>query len=214
MKAEGAPTYSLPRLEQIAKQLLVERWPGLTIPVDIDYIVEQEPDTVLDYLPGLQAVHGVAGAVIRHPEEARFTILIDERVADGNLFFYRFTVAEEFAHLKLHRKLLETVTSWEEVVQLHEWEGYTEIDRNAKWLASALLIPPAPVLEDAHRLYPEMVQRTGFANPNAIKGYVVDRLSRKYLVSPSTMRYRLINWPVNVMKKIETAMRDELDFLE
>lgn len=63
-------------------------------------------------------------------------------------------------------------------------------------------------------LYPEMVQRAGFANADAIKGYVVDRLSRKYLVSPSTMRYRLMNWPVNVMAKIETAMRDELDFLE
>ena len=132
MKAGDVPTYSLPRLEQIAKQLLAERWPGLTIPVDIDYIVEQEPDTILDYLPGLRAVHGVAGAVIRHPEEARFTILIDEGIADSNLFFYRFTVAEEFAHLKLHRKLLETVTSLEEVVQLHEGDGYTEIDRNAK----------------------------------------------------------------------------------
>lgn len=86
-------------------------------------------------------MYGVAGAVISHPDEARFTIVIDEKVADGNLSFYRFTVAEEFAHLKLHRKLLATVTSLEEVIQLHEWERYSEIDRHAKWLASALLIP-------------------------------------------------------------------------
>jgi hypothetical protein len=211
---EEVPTYSIQRLEQIAKLLLEERWPGLTIPVDIDLIVEQEPGTVLVYLPGLQTVHGVAGAVISHPDEARFTIVIDEKVADGNLSFYRFTVAEEFAHLKLHRKLLATVTSLEEVIQLHEWERYSEIDRNAKWLAPALLIPPAPVLEDAHRLYPEMVRRVGFANPEAVKAYVVDRLSRKYLVSPSTMRYRLQRWPVDVLKKIDAAMRDELDFLE
>jgi hypothetical protein len=211
---EEVPTYSIQRLEQIAKLPLEERWPGLTIPVDIDYIVEQEPGTVLDYLPGLQTVHGVAGAVIRHPDEARFTIVIDEKVADGNLSFYRFTIAEEFAHLKLHRKLLATVTSLEEVIQLHEWERYSEIDRNAKWLASALLIPPAPVLEDAHRLYPEMVRRVAFANPEAVKAYVVDRLSRRYLVSPSTMRIRLQRWPVDVLKKIDAAMRDELDFLE
>lgn len=214
MNPEEVPTYSIQRLEQIAKLLLEERWPGLTIPVDIDYIVEQEPGTILDYLPGLRAVYGVAGAVISHPQEARFTILVDKEVADGNLSFYRFTVAEEFAHLKLQRKLLETVASLEEVVQLHECEGYHEIDRNAKWLASALLIPPGPVLEDAHRLYPEMVRRVGFANPEAVKAYVVDRLSRKYLVSPSTMRYRLQRWPVDALKKIDTAMREELDFLE
>ena len=214
MKAEDVPTYSIPRLEQIAKLLLEERWPGLTIPVDIDYIVEQEPDTILDYLPGLRTVYGVAGAVISHPEEARFTILVDEGVADGNLFFYRFTVAEEFAHLKLHRKLLVAVSSVEEVMRLHEWERYHEIDRNAKWLASALLIPPGPVLEDAHRLYPDMVRRVGFANPEAVTARVIDRLSRKYLVSPSAMRYRLQNRPVDVLKKVETAMREELDFLE
>lgn len=214
MNPEEVPTYSIQRLEQIAKLLLEERWPGLTIPVDIDYVVEQEPGTILDYLPGLRAVHGVAGAVISHPDEARFTILIDQEVADGNLSFYRFTVAEEFAHLRLHRKLLATVTSLKEVIQLHEWEGYSESDRHAKWLASALLIPAGAVLEDAHRLYPEMVRRVGFANPEAVKDYVVDRLSRKYLVSPSTMRYRLQRWPVDVLKKIDTAMRDELDFLE
>jgi hypothetical protein len=214
VKAEGVPTYSISRLEQIAKLLLEERWPGLTIPIDIDYIVEQEPDTILDYLPGLRTVHGVAGAVISHPHEARFTILIDEGVADGNLSFYRFTVAEEFAHLKLHRKLLATVTSVEEVIQLHEWEGYHEIDRNAKWLASALLIPPGSVLEDAHRLYPGMVRRVGFTNPEAVKAYVVDRLSRKYLVSPQVMRIRLQRWPVDALKKIDTAMMEEWDFLE
>ena len=214
MKTEDVPTYSIPRLEQIAKLLLEERWPGLTIPVDIDYIVEQEPGTVLDYLPGLRSVHGVAGAVISHPEEARFTILVDEGIADGNLFFYRFTVAEEFAHLKLHRKLLVAVTSLEEVIQLHEWDRYYEIDRNAKWLASSLLIPPGPVLEDTHRLYPEMVRRVGFTNPEAVKAYVIDRLSRKYLVSPPTMRYRLQQRPIDVLKKIDTAMGNELDFLE
>lgn len=152
--------------------------------------------------------------MISHHQEARFTILIDKEVADSNLSFYRFTVAEEFAHLKLHRKLLVTVTSVEEIIQLHEWEGYHEIDRNAKWLASALLIPPAPVLEDVRRLYSKMIRRVGFTNPEAVKARVVDRLSRKYLVSPQVMRIRLQRWPVDGLKKIDTAMRDELDFLE
>jgi hypothetical protein len=214
VKFENIPTYHIPRLEQIARELLSERWPSLTIPVDIDYIVEQEPETVLDFLPGLRQVHGVAGAVVSHPEESRFTILVDGGVADGNLYFYRFTVAEEFAHLKLHRKVLEQVASLEDVIKLHEWDGYHELDRNAKWLASALLIPPAPVLEDARQLYPDMVRAVGFANPDAVKVYVVDRLSRRYLVSPPAMRYRLQRWPVDVMKKIDAAMREQLDFLQ
>ena len=59
MNLEEVPTYSIQRLEQIAKLLLEERWPGVTIPVDIDHIVEQEPGTVIDYLPDCKQCTGL-----------------------------------------------------------------------------------------------------------------------------------------------------------
>jgi hypothetical protein len=59
-----------------------------------------------------------------------------------------------------------------------------------------------------------MVRRVGFTNPEAVKAYIIDRLSRKYLVSPQAMRIRLQRWPIDALKKIDTAMTEELDFLE
>ncbi len=95
MNAPPIPRYSLAKLESLARDLLRERWPGLTIPVDIELLTEREPGVSLDFVQGLQAQFGVPGVTVYHPKEDRFTILIDEAVADGNPGFYRFTVGEE-----------------------------------------------------------------------------------------------------------------------
>lgn len=113
---------------------------GVSIPVDIDYLVESEPGVSLDIMPGLRRKFGIVGAVVVHPEERRFTILIDQSVADGNAAFYRSTLAEEFSHLALHRSILEQIKNVEDAVELHASPAYYDhLDRNAKWLASAFI---------------------------------------------------------------------------
>lgn len=69
-------------------------------------------------------------------------IVIDADTADHpSASFYRFTVAEEFAHVLLHRDIMVQIRTAEDLVELHGWSGYQEIDRNAKRLAAALLMP-------------------------------------------------------------------------
>ena len=57
-----APTYTASRLERMAITLLKGRIKGsTTVPIDIDFILEQEPGVLLDYIPGIKTRFGVAG---------------------------------------------------------------------------------------------------------------------------------------------------------
>ncbi len=214
MNFDEIPTYKVTELERKAIRILGERCrPSITIPVDIDLLVEQEPGVLLDIKPGLLERYSIAGMVVRK-DDGTFEVLIEEFIADHRPNFYRFTVAEEFAHIILHRSILEKVTDIETAISLLEWKGYDEIDRNAKRFAAALLMPSRQLIEDARELYPQLVGLAGFNNPDAIKARLASNLSKKYLVSAEAMRHRLGEWPIQTMKKIDDAMREKFDFLD
>ena len=60
------PTYTVSQLEHMAMALLKSRLKSpMTVPIDIDYILEQEPGVLLDYLPEIKRRFGVAGLVYR-----------------------------------------------------------------------------------------------------------------------------------------------------
>ncbi|MBI3087080.1 MAG: ImmA/IrrE family metallo-endopeptidase [candidate division NC10 bacterium] len=213
MKQPQVPRYGLPKLESLAQTLLRERWPALAIPVDIDYLTEQEPDVVLDTERGLRDRFGVPGATVYHPKENRFTVLIDEAVADGNPGFFRFTVAEELGHVRLHRAILRSVRTMEDAVALQTSDGYQFMDRNAKWFASALLMPRDPLLRDAKKIYADLVKQPGFGRPELIRRALVIRLGQRYVVNVSPMEYRLRNWPLAVLKLVDHALEAKMNSL-
>jgi len=47
----------------------------------------------LDTIRGLRRQRGVAGCVVYHPREGRFTVLIERRISDSDEAFARFTAA-------------------------------------------------------------------------------------------------------------------------
>ena len=213
MKPPQVPRYGLPKLESLAQALLRERWPALAIPVDIDYLAEQEPDVVLDTEQGLRDRFGVPGATVYPPKEDRFTVLIDGAVADGNPGFYRFTVAEELGHVRLHRAILRSVRRMEDAVALQTSDDYQFMDRNAKWFASAVLMPRDPLLRDAKRIYAELVKQHGLGRPELIRRALVIRLGQRYIVNVSPMEFRLRNWPLEVMKLVDHALEAKMNSL-
>jgi hypothetical protein len=213
MKAPQVPRYGLPKLESLALALLRERWPALATPVDIDYLTEREPDVVLDTERGLPDRFGVPGATVDHPKEDRFTVLIDGAVADGNPGFYRFTVAEELGHVRLHRPILRTVRTMEDAVALQTSDQYQFMDRNAKWFASALLMPREPLLRDAKKVYADLVNQHGFGRPELIRRALVIRLGQRYVVNVAPMEYRLRGWPLEVLKLVDHALEAKLNSL-
>lgn len=214
MTFPAAREYSVAEIERRAAELL-RRHCGtpVPIPVDVDLLLEREPGVTLDYRPGLRQVHGVVGAVARERGTGRLIVLIDAQVADHNPNLYRFTVAEELGHVILHRPLIEKVRTLREAKALHASEEYRRMDRNAKRFAAAVLMPPAEVLRDAAEVYPQLVAAAGFGNVEAVQGYLVDRLARRYRVSTQAMRIRLGEWPIRVLDRVAAAMRERLAFL-
>ena len=82
------PTYKVQELESRARALLEEKFhPAITIPIDIDFLVETEPGVKLDYRPGIKARFSVAGIVWRRDDDT-FSVIIDEHIADTNPTFY------------------------------------------------------------------------------------------------------------------------------
>jgi hypothetical protein len=207
------PEYTVRELEGIATRILQQRFPhGVTIPVDIDFIVDTEPNVTLDIESGLQEGCGVAGAVVAHPKEKRFTIMIDERVADGNAAFYRFTVAEEYAHLVLHRGILEEVQDLDDVVALHESDAYYNVlDRNAKRLASCILMPTEALRQDARSRFAAL--RAAGLGEQELAQKLTLQMAQRYHVSVKTMGIRLTNWPLSIATAVRHAFQAGLNEL-
>lgn len=205
MVAGGYPHYTAKALEQKADKTLATRFPsGILIPVDIDYLVESEPGVSLDVMRGLKSTYGVAGAVLTHPQEGRFTVLIDADVADGPPAFYRFTLSEEFGHLVLHRSVLQGITTLEQVIRLHESaEYYDTLDRNAKRFAAAVLMPAARIRQDAGAVFTAL--RAAKLEEETLTTKLTVQLAQRYGVSVAAMRHRLGEWPVNVSAAIRQA---------
>ena len=216
MRPTRVPPFTVGELERRAEALIRDRsaWPP-DLPVDIEFLVDREPGTVLDVLPGLRETCGVAGLVRYEPETDRMRILIHAEVADHpSASFYRFTVAEEFAHILLHRGIMSEVRTAEDLEDLHTWTEYGTIDRNAKRLAAALLMPTITVSTRARILYEQLVKVAGFGDPAAILAHLEERLARLHGVSASAMRHRLKEWPLRITQKVERAMRERLTVLE
>ncbi len=216
MRLTRVPKYTVEELERRAEELLKTRcgWPP-PIPVDIEALVDQEPRVLLDILPGLKERCGVAGLVRYEPGIDTMRVIIDAEVADHPAAsFYRFTVAEEFAHVVLHREIMAQIGTMEDLLALHAWRGYHEIDRNAKRLAAALLMPAISVSARARILYTDLVKAAGFGDAAAIQAHLEERLARLHGVSAAAIRHRLREWPLRITQKIERAVRDRLTILE
>jgi len=210
-------TYTVPELERIAQQQLqkLKKLGHSAIPVDIEVIVEQA-EIEIDVKRGLKEVHSIWGMVAINLDTDSLIILVDDTLLDSDRLcnLYRMTVAEEFAHSLLHGNAIKEIKTVEDFKALQNHPDWHKHDRNAKWLAASLLMPSESTLNDSRELYGQMVTIAGYKNPEVIKKYIANDLTKRYEVSPQAMKYRLEKWPIEVMDKIDRAMKNGLDFLD
>ncbi len=208
-------TYTAKQLEAIAhEQIQTLKRQGLfSVPVDIELIVEKLHGMQIDVQRGLKETHHIWGMIGYNKDTNQFLILIDENLFDLDSLhhLYRMTVAEEFAHGLLLGEAIRAIKSTDELQKHPDWHTH---DRNAKRLAAAILMPAQNIAKDARAYYTELVDITGFGDPNSVKKYLVKQLAEKYDVSLTSMKYRLDEWPIKIFDKIDQAMKDGLDFLE
>ena len=165
---------------------------------------------------GLKDNHHTWGMVGRDLDSDNYIIIVDDTLLDSDYLRnkYRMTIAEEFAHLLLHREAIEKVQNIHDFKGLQNHGNWHKHERNAKWLAASILIPYEHVLADLRSVYKQMVGVVGFSNPDAIKNKLGGVLATKYEVSVGAMNIRLKNWPVDAWKKIDEAMNNQLEFLD
>jgi len=209
-------TYTVAELERIAHDYLRSLPRPIDVPIDIDYLVEQLPGVDLDHYPYLRDNHQLDGMVGIDQETGEIIIYIDENLATSETLLrrYRMTVAEELAHLILHRKAIEAINNPPAFRELRKIPNWYEYERNAKKLAVMLLMPYEFVLEHSRQLYHKFIEQAGFGNPLAIKNFLAAKLADIFVVSLQAMTNRLNEWPIKVFDKIDEAMKEGLDFLD
>jgi Zn-dependent peptidase ImmA (M78 family) len=133
---------TLPELQKIGDEILDKcNKDNPYYEVDIDGIVEKCYDIRIEGAP-LKWEHGVEG----YPCLGGHKIFIDSGLMndDRQERRYRFTLAEEFAHIILHKDIWKNVNTPEEWADA--WKNlsddiHNKLDNNAKELAGIILLP-------------------------------------------------------------------------
>lgn len=212
------PTYTAAELERLAERFLREQIGSeVPIPVDVEWLVEELEDIDFDAWPNLRARHAIEGCVVRDLASGRIFIYVDDDLMDDDSprgrGRYRYTVAEELAHVRLHRQVIDQISSIDDFRELQNDPKWYDLERNAKRFAAALLMPAKSLVSEASSVYTQLAQKVGTDNPAAVKKWLRSLLAKRFEVSESTMDYRLGEWPIRVYQRVEEAMRRGYDYL-
>jgi hypothetical protein len=211
MDEREIPEYSVSELESRAADILRQSQ-GLCNHehIDIEFIAENDHGLEIVTIPKLTELFSVEG-ILWKTEEGEYKIVMDKDLMDYNLTRARFTVAEEIAHFLLHKEFFGEARDIETAVHYHcGITNHSNADRNAKWLAAALLMPPDRVQRHARQYYAAMVAAAGFSDPDGVMTRLTSVLARTYQVSVQAMNIRLNNWPVSLAPKIDEALKKRL----
>lgn len=123
------------------------------------------------------------------PKKANL-VFVDEDQQLTQPLRYRFTIAEELAHVLIARKIFNRMarSEIEKIFQQMSDSDYADFERNAKYLAACLLLPKASFLErfSLHR------QRfsTKIVNPSEIAVRVILSVASDFEISKEPAAYR------------------------
>jgi hypothetical protein len=215
--------YTAAELERLATDYLARQFGAdVLIPVDVDLLVEKAEGITLDVWPKLQANHKILGLVLRDVESGELFILIDEDLADNDtpngLSRYRMTVAEELAHVRLHRPIIDAIQTPDDFRKLHSHPQWSDIERNAKKFAAMLLMPTQPLMAEARETYRQIAGQPQIREQLAqsvsawkrwephIKKRLCMEMAKRFEVSEMAMRHRLGEWPAEIYKHVERAL--------
>lgn len=131
--------------------------------VNIDYIVEVHYDIRIEAAP-LKWEFGIEG----YPCLGGHKIFIDSTLIndDRQERRYRFTLAEELAHIILHRDMwkgINTAEEWVEAWTKLPEDIYNKLDNNAKELAGIILLPRYSFINRAIEIRDGLYKTFGYA---------------------------------------------------
>jgi hypothetical protein len=216
MVPEELPVFQAAEIERRASAYLLQKLGyDPAIPIDIDFLVESGEKLDLEDYPGLRANYGIEGGVWKDLETGSLKIYVDDGLmgdeSPSGWARYRMTVAEELAHIKLHREIIDAMKTAADFRVLHTHPQWQEVERNAKRFAAAILIPARRLMPQARESYRSIVRVAGTSNRDAVKKWMCKALADRFQVSQTAMNLRLSEYPVRVYKHVDEALDDGLE---
>ena len=158
MELPPIPEYSHIELEQIGAKFH-QKYCGdpVDIPIDIELILERALGVDIIPFYGLERQYRINGILAKDLAKDRFLIYVDEEMMENQEERYRFTLSEKYAHSVLHRDIFQDVEGLDDFLHLQRSITSEEIwlmDRNARYLAGAILVPAPHVCKLARELLP------------------------------------------------------------
>ena len=200
-----AKRYKKSEIERIVDVLLREGYPdGISIPVDIDLLAQQD-SRVDDIIPAdLEDRFRVAAVLLYKPNRRTFDILFDENTPRGRT---SFSIAHEFGHVVLHGEVCKVCETLDAAIELRTRlrRRYSQMETDADYFARSILMPRTRVLQDTAELYKGLVELYG-VNATLIQTKLCPCLAKEYRVSIRAMEVRLehLGLQKEVMKAIQS----------
>jgi hypothetical protein len=175
-------------------------------PIRLEWLIENEENVQLETVMGLRAAHGVEGGIWKQEGSRQLTVFVDYGICIGPWPEYAAVLAEEFAHLVLHRALLIQVKSIEDFIALQknpEWERY---ERDARRYSRALRMPAGPFVFEAQRLYEQVVAGGSFGDVDTVEKLVRNGLCQKFRVPHDDALRRMLTYPCEISRRIQASV--------
>jgi len=210
-----AKKYTRDELEQIAAGLLHQAYPeGVTLPIDVDLIVQQHP-RIDDIIPAelLEDQFGVAAALVYKPATDMFDIFVDEDTYTRQRGRSSFSIAHEFGHVVLHDEVCHICHDLEAALELRARlkRSYSRMEQDADAFAAAMLMPRSKVHQHAATFYEGLVRLYGY-DITLIPHELSLGLAGEYGISVPAMKVRLEH--LGLHRQVATAFQAKFPYLD
>ncbi len=189
MKKSKIQIYDVLTLEEIAKAFLDKYDNSDSLEVDIEYIIENKLEWKIIGVSFLREKYCIEAYFNKNKE-----LYVDSFLMDSRERRYRFTLAEEVAHHIIHRDIYAQCANLEEHLEIYgkiTANEYHSMERNAKYLASAIIMPSISFEKQAIKICKKINKKEYETNQEVLYKIALT-LSNDFNVSDEAARIRFI----------------------
>lgn len=203
-------------LEQIAAK--IHKQFDLSIPVDIDYLVEKVGLEIRDF-KRLKEDFNLYGLLAKI--KGKFVIFVQQGDLNLTNYLTNGTIAEEFAHYVLHRNYFSNVSNLESACEFYinlKADSEMKMEFDAKYLAGAILIPADHLKKEATSLFSskesdinKIIKSDNDDKCDLIIAGMATFLSDTYRVSEGVIAYRLKSKSIGFKEFLEKRIKQKCE---
>ena len=208
MKINGLIEYTKNEIERKARETLRAR-PDIqfSAPIRIELLLENTQNVFLETQAAMVTRFSVEGVTCTKDFSPNRIVLVDQNIADSsNDMRYNAVIGEEFAHICIHEALIMQVKSIEDFLEIQQHEAWPRFELDARHFSEAIRMPPELVIAWAEKIYPRIVDSTGFGDAGVVDMTMAREMAMVFCVSIDEMRRRLLNFPCEITRRVQASV--------